>query len=156
MPHYLRSTLYSADLSTRFNPQFHSRDLDDGATGAAERVEHYGQSFVWDASRHSSPAQLDRLRQLGDAAMDAALEELCPGPREDVLARLRGAPAGGAAASLLQDLTREPAWVDWELLAAGQQVYLRYLPAASIALYNMSLIGGFSAPKARTPLPCRC
>ena len=46
MPHYLRSTLYSADLSTRFNPLFHSRDLDDGETsGTAELVEHYGANL---------------------------------------------------------------------------------------------------------------
>jgi len=149
MPHYLRSTLYSADLSTRFNPQFHSRDVDDGeSSGTAERVEHFGQSFVWDSSLHSTPAHLDRLRQLGDAAMDAALEELLdPGPRDDVLARLREAPAGGAAAKLHRVLMLEPAWLDWDLLAAGQQVYLRYLPAASVTLFNMSLVGGFSAPK---------
>lgn len=147
MPHYLRSTLYSADLRERFNPQFHSRDLDDGDSSSAELVEHYGQSFVWDSSLHSTPAHLDRLRQQGDAAMDAALDELNPRPRDDVLAQLREAPAGGAAANLYRDLMLEPAWLDWDLLAAGQQVYLRYLPAASLTLFNMSLVGGFSAPK---------
>ena len=62
----------------------------------------------------------------------------------DALAR--GAPSG-AAATLLASLTAEPPWLDWGLLARGQDVYLRHLPSAGLVLFNVSLIGGFSAPK---------
>ena len=62
----------------------------------------------------------------------------------DALAR--GAPSG-AAAALLASLTAEPPWLDWGLLARGQEVYLRHLPSAGLVLFNVSLIGGFSAPK---------
>ena len=78
---------------------------------------------------------------------DAAIEEVEPSPGEDMLDALaRGAPSG-AAATLLASLTAEPPWLDWGLLARGQDVYLRHLPSAGLVLFNVSLIGGFSAPK---------
>ena len=68
---------------------------------------------------------------------DAAIEEVEPTPGEDMLDALaRGAPSG-AAATLLASLTAEPPWLDWGLLARGQEVYLRHLPSAGLVLFNV-------------------
>lgn len=141
---YPRVSLYSADLTQRFVPALASRRVHDGATGA---IEHFGQSFTWDATLHTAAESLEPLRAVGDPLMDAALAELEVAPSDDLLARLHHARAGTASARLQASLIAEPAWLDWKLLAEGQRVFMRYLPAISLILYNVSLVGGFSAPK---------
>ena len=143
---YVKASVYDVDLAARFAPTLQSRRI--LAAGPGDRIiERFGQAFRWDATRHRTAAQLEPLRLIGDEPMDAALEELQPAPGEDVLEALERAPPGSAAAQLLAGLRVAPAWIDWHLLARGQQVYLRYLPAASLVLFNVSLVGGFSAPK---------
>lgn len=143
---YVKASVYDVDLAVRFAPTLQSRRILAASPGD-RIIERFGQAFRWDATRHRTAAQLEPLRLIGDEPMDAALEELQPAPGEDVLEALERAPPGSAAAQLLAGLRVAPAWIDWHLLARGQQVYLRYLPAASLVLFNVSLVGGFSAPK---------
>jgi len=147
-PSYIKASVYDVDLSMRFAPTLESRRVVAHGPDDDSIIERFGQSFRWDpASGHQTVDELEPLRLLGDAPMDAAIEELEPTPGEDMLDALaRGAPSG-AAAALLASLTAEPPWLDWGLLARGQEVYLRHLPAAGLVLFNVSLIGGFSAPK---------
>ncbi|KAL1528046.1 hypothetical protein AB1Y20_009413 [Prymnesium parvum] len=156
-----RCGLWEADVRERFIPALASRKLPpharaaDALTWSVEapppsvrvgaRIAKYGHEFVW-TERHLSAAQLQPLRQRGDAMMDAALPE-CPG--RDVLATLRRVASSspqGDAARLLRLAEQPPAWVDWEMVALGQATYRRYLPLAGVVLFHMSLVGGFSAP----------
>ena len=45
------------------------------------------------------------------------------------------------------EVTTVPAWVDWDAIARGQEVFVRYAGAAELALLHLSLVGGFGAPK---------
>jgi hypothetical protein len=44
-------------------------------------------------------------------------------------------------------LSEAPAWVDWERVARGQRFYLANAAAVGMVLFNLSLVGGYSAPK---------
>lgn len=129
----------------RYTPEFPSRRPPQGA----DVVSHYGQSFVWTAD-HWHKADLEPLRKLGDREMDDLLDELDLSPRDDVITALRKAAAAsprGGAARFMDDMSSPPTWVDWTLIAHGQGVFTRYLVPASVSLYNVSLVAGFSIPK---------
>ena len=141
------SLWHEAVAHTRYAPVAPSRPLPTCA--AADAITHYGQHFVWSA-QHLSSAQLEPLRLLGDEPMDTLLDELDLKPRDDVLAALQrdaAARPGCGAARFLDDVSRVPEWVDWSKIHRGQGVFQRYLMPASVVLYNMSLVAGFSLPK---------
>ena len=162
MTDFPEKDLSELDAAERFLPEQPSRRLaPNAATGTfrswsvnappqhvecGDGVTKYGQRFVWTAE-HLTADQLAPLRLRGDLLMDAALPA---GEGGDCLAQLDAAALAdpsGAAAELLRHASSPPEWVDWELLALGQAVYRRYLPLASVVLYHLSLVGGFSAPK---------
>ena len=146
---YTRSTIWEADLDHRFCPYATSRAFN--AAEGATVVEKFGQSFVWDESLHWTAEELEPLRLVGDEPMDRVLDSLDPAAGTDVFSELVDAAKkqpNGEAALLLQDASQGAAeWVDWDLIAKGQAVFVRHMPAAGVVLYNMSLVGGFSAPK---------
>ena len=138
--------LWSADLSQRYHPRLASREIADGDTAL---IAKYGQEFAW-TSLHSSAEELEPLRLVGDEALDALLEEHAPRPSDDVYATLSDDAARhpeGRAAAFLRDMSLTPPWLDWDLIEEGQSVFCRFLPLASCVLFNMSLVGGFAAPK---------
>ena len=57
-----------------------------------------------------------------------------------------GARRHALLASWYRSVREVPAWVDWEQLERGQQVFTVNAPAAALSLYYLSLVGGFSAP----------
>lgn len=104
-------------------------------------VRRYGHVFVW-TKDHMTAAELAPLRRIGDAAMDAAYEQ-ARGKGECAAAVLDR--DGAAAAAVLDRASRLPPWVDLESVGRGQRVFARYLSHASVTLFYMSLVGGFSA-----------
>jgi hypothetical protein len=50
-------------------------------------------------------------------------------------------------ALFLQKYKQFPHWVDLDQVRRGQEVFLAYLPVASLSLYYRSLVAGFSIPK---------
>lgn len=144
---YTHASLWDADLSKRYCPHFKSHEISDDS---ACKIERFGQSFVWDAAVHRTAEELEPLRQIGDDLMDALLDALDPAPGDDVLELARCAASkdpNGLEARFLHSVEAVPEWVDWSLIARGQEVFCRHLPASGAVLYNMSLVGGFSAPK---------
>ena len=146
---YVPSTIWEADMDHRFCPYATSRAFN--AAEGATVVERFGQSFVWDESLHWTAEELEPLRLVGDEPMDRVLDSLDPAAGTDVISELVDAAKkqpNGEAALLLQDAIQGAAeWVDWDLITKGQAVFVRHMPAAGVVLYNMSLVGGFSAPK---------
>ena len=102
-------------------------------------------------------AELQPLRNVGDADADAVLAILDPAPHDDVLDLLLGAerPTNSkeidcvekkVLRTFLDTYSSAPAWVDWEKIRKGQDVFVRDLPICGLTLFYLSLIGGFSAP----------
>ena len=145
---YLHTSLWDVDLAHRFCPAVKSREISHN-DAAGEIIEKFGQSFVWDEKLHWRVEQLAPLRLVGDEPMDEVLKQLETSPADDILKCLRGAAAqdeDGVASRFLRSVAEVPEWVDWGLISQGQQVFCRHLPVAGAVLYNMSLVGGFSAP----------
>ncbi|KAJ1615862.1 hypothetical protein T492DRAFT_1110317 [Pavlovales sp. CCMP2436] len=99
-------------------------------------------------------AMLERGRQQADPVFDRALEADDLDDTSDAVYRASrgqlekiepGAPTELSQA--IAELAQTPAWVDWAQIARGQQVFVRYLPAAVSTLYYVSLVGGFSAER---------
>ena len=138
--------LWQADLSQRFCPALESRRI---SVEPASCVERFGNRFVWSAL-HQTAEQLEPLRSMGDAKVDALLPAIAPRPGDDFLAALHRAAAASPqsdAALFLKEVSTVPDWVDWDRINEGQTVFCRFLPIAGVVLFNMSLVGGFSAPK---------
>lgn len=120
-------------------------------------VEKYGQKFIW-SSLHKKRRKLQPLRQIGDPDCDAVLSVLDPQPDDDILEMLfdRADASDAASASSTEDdkvlrdfvlrYSTVPTWVDWNMIRRGQQVFIRYLPLCGLALFYISLVGGFSVP----------
>ena len=91
-----------------------------------------------------------RFAQLGDAPIDELLDELDVRPGDDALDALYVAAAAtpqGRAVKFLAEMQAVPSRVDWDLISRGQRVFISHFPAASVVLYNVSLVAGFSIPK---------
>ena len=124
--------------------------------GVGDFVDHFGLSFFWTAS-HLGAAKLAPLRHVGDPLLDAWLANSRLRPKDDPIPVLfptdvrddaAGDTAGlDAALALRRQLLATPAWVDWEAVRRGQDVFVRHAGGAGIALLNCSLVGGFGAPK---------
>jgi hypothetical protein len=108
-----------------------------------------------------SKIELEPYRLLGDDPIDNILQlleqERVPlGPSDDFLELAESAkkldvsqrtPAQHTMVAFLEKYSQIPTWVDIEQLRRGQEVFLAYTPAASLALYYRSLVAGFSIPK---------
>lgn len=125
-------------------------------------IDHFGFTFVW-SKLHRSASQLEPLRQIGDPLLDEWLDVVKLRPSEDPIHALfpihsenttirkrkhaRDAKHYNPAGALCEHLLSTPAWVDWDSIARGQDVFVRHAGGAGIALLNCSLVGGFGAPK---------
>ena len=124
----------------------------------------FGQKVLWlerkDGGFHLSRQELEPYRLLGDSVdeillkLDESGQTL--GAADDLLIMMEDAlkndpsnrsPVEAEMASFLQKYKTLPEWVDKEQLQRGQEVFLAYLPAASLSLYYRSLVAGFSIPK---------
>ena len=45
------------------------------------------------------------------------------------------------------EVLAQPEWLNWDLLRAGQHIFLKYHGSAALGLFYVSLVGGFGAPK---------
>lgn len=141
-------------------------DLNEWPQGAWKRNK-FGQDALWwlrrDGGCHLLADELSPYRLLGDGPMDRILELLKEegrplGPGDDLLVMAEAArvalesnanttAADTAMASFLEMYSQVPDWVDVDQLKRGQEVFLAYLPVASLSLYYRSLVAGFSIPK---------
>ena len=64
-----------------------------------------------------------------------------------VLERAASDAPDGAMRQFADSVRTLPSWLDWESLARGQEVFVRYAGAAEMSLLHLSLVGGFGAPK---------
>ena len=120
-------------------------------------VNYYGQDFVCCSTEHGgrflSSEELEPYRMVGDPPLDELMEfmdrEGCSlKPGDDLFDKDKYPSHVQERIDALLNFHKVlPSWVDTEQLQRGQQVFLRYLPAASISLYYRSLVAGFSIPK---------
>eukprot|EP00429_Kryptoperidinium_foliaceum_P002866 CAMPEP_0176009154 /NCGR_PEP_ID=MMETSP0120_2-20121206/4108_1 /TAXON_ID=160619 /ORGANISM="Kryptoperidinium foliaceum, Strain CCMP 1326" /LENGTH=464 /DNA_ID=CAMNT_0017341949 /DNA_START=163 /DNA_END=1555 /DNA_ORIENTATION=+ len=110
---------------------------------------------------HVSGEELDPYRLIGDTHIDEILELLDKekkplGPGDDFFKvadlavraeKPHRSPAEISLAAFMKKYSTLPSWVDVDQLRRGQEVYLAYLPSASMSLYYRSLVSGFSIPK---------
>jgi len=135
------------DLSHLPLPQRHAL-LDCVVVG--ERLLLYGNWFEWSPG-HLRPREVEALRGDGDATADAYTasvhgEGFCPvGPSAVSRLLAEAARCGGAAADLLADMAL-PSWVEAGKVARGQAFLRANLPAISLTLLHLSLLGGYGAP----------
>jgi ER-bound oxygenase mpaB/B'/Rubber oxygenase, catalytic domain len=124
----------------------------------------FGQQVLWlerkDGGYHLSQEDLEPYRLLGDE-VDDILQTLKDsgtplGAGDDLLSMMEDArkmnPESRTKVEIKMSLFLEkysqlPAWVDQDQLQRGQEVFLAYLPVASLSLYYRSLVAGFSIPK---------
>ena len=128
----------------------------------------FGQACLWwprtkFGGYSLSTEELEPYRLLGDGPIDCILDlyeqEGNPvGPGEDLLVRCEKAKqkhkattttttAEQALLEFLKYHEELPLWVDVDQLRRGQEVFLAYIPVASLSLYYRSLVAGFSIPK---------
>jgi ER-bound oxygenase mpaB/B'/Rubber oxygenase, catalytic domain len=133
----------------------------------------FGQNVLWldhtvEGGHHFSSDELERYRLVGDGSVDRILTLLDEmgsplGPGDDLLEMMTARTTTTTArneddATPRSDVENEmsaflrkhstlPPWVDKEQLKRGQDVFLAYLPVATLSLYYRSLVAGFSIPK---------
>jgi ER-bound oxygenase mpaB/B'/Rubber oxygenase, catalytic domain len=125
--------------------------------GTAAVMTGFGFKVAWDPATHLAPASLDHLRLIGDDVGDAAAniikqhllksKELSQPAVQgiDLLRELQ--PSSKEARAFIGVASAIPPWVDWQRIALGQQFFARNIGPIGLALLNLSLIGGFGAPK---------
>jgi hypothetical protein len=124
----------------------------------------FGQKVLWwercEGGHHLSSEELEPYRHIGDE-LDVILTTLndngCPlGAGDDLLEMMEEADKKCLGAlsttetqmvSFMEKYKVLPSWVDKKQLRRGQEVFLAYLPVASLSLFYRSLIAGFSIPK---------
>jgi hypothetical protein len=103
-----------------------------------------------------SPANLDRLSTTPDRQVDAILDELTHHRVHgaDILNGIERLADGGngACAHFIEHATAVPAWVDWDLIAAGRRAWLAHMPAIGIASILASLLASYASPRASRTL----
>eukprot|EP01006_Ploeotia_vitrea_P053863 TRINITY_DN67822_c6_g1_i2.p1 TRINITY_DN67822_c6_g1~~TRINITY_DN67822_c6_g1_i2.p1 ORF type:complete len:668 (+),score=225.75 TRINITY_DN67822_c6_g1_i2:176-2005(+) len=136
---------------------------EDPQVKPGDRVSKLGFEFVW-SERHMRPRDLMPLRERGDVLVDPIIRLF--GRRDDVIDRIgdirqrrtsdekSGRPRpvitqehADQAEALWKHLTTVPDWVDWAAVERGQRFYLRHGGLCGIILLNLSLVGGYSAPR---------
>lgn len=138
--------------------RYAAREDDTGTDGEGSPVlSGFGFLVRWRSDLHVPPSALEPLRSIGDDLGDAAAREIkrrvlmpCKdGKRQpqgiDFLHSIAG--ESQAARNLIDHATAMPPWVDWDRVRRGQQFFLRNIGPIGLALLNLSLIGGFGAPK---------
>ncbi len=115
-------------------------------------ILHIGVAFTM-SKWHWTVKEMDRNRCVGDRLADDALEEAeeveVEGSRRDYMARVRkrASQGGVACREFLKSLEEPPPFpVDEEKLKVGQDAFMGRLPATSMVLLHLSLVGGFSSP----------
>mmetsp|Transcript_6149 Transcript_6149/g.15412 ORF Transcript_6149/g.15412 Transcript_6149/m.15412 type:complete len:517 (-) Transcript_6149:57-1607(-) len=125
-----------------------------------------GQEVLWTSEFHHYSHELEPYRHIGDGPVDTILNSLHAENRplsatDDLLGLAsdakercdtsRSKPKPTNADRQLVDFidrySKLPEWVDVEQLRRGQEVFIAYLPVASLSLYYRSLVAGFSIPK---------
>lgn len=109
--------------------------------------------------QHASSSELQPLRAVGDDLADAAAftaqrshagttGTACPITHSTLDTVLQLAATGDAAATaFIHACSTPPAWYSAPRVAAGQRALRRHLPGYLMALFNLSLLGGFGAPQ---------
>lgn len=100
--------------------------------------------FAW-TDAHVCPNALRAARHTADPHFDAALDADRLDDASDPAACAQGVPP--TLSELVDELARPPEWVDWASIKRGQDIFVRYLPAATATLFHLSLVGGFSAER---------
>jgi hypothetical protein len=128
-------------------------DLDCNNVRPGDPVKRMGGEFIW-TEDHLYGRDLEALRSHGDAPADAVVETLQLKPKDDALELIFPSTSGAGMASqnaciddLKAHLLEVPSWVDWGKVRRGQVLFHRHGPVAGLALLNLSLAGGFSAPR---------
>lgn len=116
---------------------------DDSGVRDGDGVVKQTARFVW-TPQHRRRAEMEPLRQRGDALMDPVVPLVPPGG--DVVEWLMAAGAGGSEREALRrQVCEAPAWLCWDKLARGQDFYLRHAAPVGITLFNYALVGGYAA-----------
>lgn len=127
-------------------------------TGASmQRLRRVGDAEADAALRAVGAKPKDDVFELVlEAARQEGLQHLCRLTTEPLVdpeapaLRRRGSSTsarGAAIEPFLRSVYCVPKWVDWDAVQRGQDVFVRYGPAACMCLFYLSLVGGFSAPK---------
>mmetsp|Transcript_65560 Transcript_65560/g.77054 ORF Transcript_65560/g.77054 Transcript_65560/m.77054 type:complete len:508 (-) Transcript_65560:56-1579(-) len=157
-----------------FDPlKLNSSDFDDEETKKQYKRTFlkYGQPVHWLSGRHYDAEYLEMYRLVGDIEMDRLLE-MSAVEANDVGGKFSNTIK--ACADIYHQRKHQrneitnnkisekhlamyefykhyfehvPAWVDWEQLQRGIDVYISFLPAIGYSLYYLALIPGFSIPK---------
>ena len=102
---------------------------------------------------HVSEQELDEMRtkidNLADDCLLALHEERIS--LESFIVNLKGTAISSykdrRIRAFAESVLLEPAWLDWEQVRQGQQVFLKHYGSAALGLLYVSLVGGFAAPK---------
>eukprot|EP00505_MAST-04D_sp_SCG-Rhode-Island_P002761 Stramenopile-MAST_4_protein_2761 len=125
-------------------------DLDCNGVSPGDPVKRMGGEFIW-TEDHLYGRDLEALRSHGDTLVDAVVETLQLKPKDDALELIfqqsSAPPQHACVDELKSHLLDVPSWVDWEQVRRGQEFFHRHGPVAGMALLNLSLAGGFSAPR---------
>lgn len=115
-----------------------------GALHAAANAHRTGIArFAW-TDAHIPADKLSAARRTTDRPFEDALDA---DQLDDASDAVGNPHASSQLAGLMEALAEPPAWVDWAQIAAGQELFVRYLPACTATLYHLALVGGFSAER---------
>lgn len=123
-------------------------------------LEGYGFMLRW-SPNHLRPKELESWRHQGDELADEAVRLLAAHKRGELgcvpdkatleltaIERLETLEhAHPAARAFLHHARAVPDWLDWHRLRRGQHLFSENAAACSLNLLNLSLVGGFGAPK---------
>ena len=133
-------------------------DMSSGGVKVGDPVKRMGGEFFW-SKHHVYGKQLEELRAHGDPLVDGVVESLSLKPQDDIIELIFPSQNGGTVSKnnpggdnktvdrLKVHLLSTPEWVDQDKVRRAQNFFHRHGPAAGMALLNLSLAGGFSAPR---------
>ena len=104
-----------------------------------DEVDFYGFHFIWSNEHDELFSLANKLRMVGDDAADAAAEEIAQIGLKPKLFALRDVAKSnpqGACASLVNEASKVPSWVDWKRIRNGQKFFLRHFIIAGYVVYE--------------------